>query len=97
MLKASEIDDGAYVEDCLRALKRLEDAHKVRNRIAHDQWILRQETPGQYVAARVPKGVAKPTAVPEADWNLADFRRCYEELRARLAKHLPDVDQGDDA
>jgi hypothetical protein len=86
MLKALQIDDATYVEDCLAALGRLRVAHTARNRIVHDQWVLRQEAPGQFAAVKAPKGVVGPAVVPQVKWDLAEFRDCYERLRVCSAE-----------
>jgi hypothetical protein len=81
MLKAAQIDDATYVSDSLAALTRLKAAHQVRNRVVHDQWVERQVAPGQFVMVNAPKGMSGPSAQPEVQWDVGEFRQCYEELR----------------
>ncbi|PKQ17702.1 MAG: hypothetical protein CVT68_07155 [Actinobacteria bacterium HGW-Actinobacteria-8] len=80
MLPASQIADASYVDDCLETLDRLRQAHAVRNRVVHDQWVMRQDAPGEYVAVTVSKGITE-SASAEVRWALPAFRECYEELR----------------
>lgn len=80
MLMRSDIEDATYIADCVAALDRLKEAHLLRNAVVHEQWVMRQEAPGEYVAVNVPKGI--PVAAPaDVTWALHEFRQCYEELR----------------
>lgn len=75
MLKASTIDED-YKADCYGALNRLGLAHEMRNRVVHDQWVMRE--PGRFTSAA--KGVTDGTK-PEEVWDLGEFERCFMELR----------------
>lgn len=78
MLKAASLE-ADYLADCLRALDRLDAAHRIRNRVVHDQWVEHPEAPGQFLKAA--KGVTGLDTKPEVVWEVGEFETCYRELR----------------
>ncbi|MCU1471349.1 MAG: hypothetical protein JWQ39_2498 [Glaciihabitans sp.] len=81
MLKATGIDQD-YLDDCIAALDRLWNAHVLRNRVVHDQWV--EQDAGQFVSAA--KGVGGPTNKPELIWDVDRFEACYRELEFCFAQ-----------